>query len=156
MLSLMVFIILCFSAAALGSVFTHRSIKTWYPTIKKPSWNPPGKVFAPVWTVLYLMKAVAGWMVWERLPQKGFSVPMVLFFIQLVLNAIWSVVFFGLRSPGWAFLEVILLCVIIELTMINFWGVYWVAGVLFLTYLLWVSFAAFLNFTVWRLNRVRS
>jgi tryptophan-rich sensory protein len=153
MLSLMVFIILCFSAAALGSVFTHRSIKTWYLTIKKPSWNPPGKVFAPVWTVLYLMMAVAGWIVWERLSQKGVSVPMVLFFIQLVLNTVWSAVFFGLRNPGWAFLEVILLWVFIALTVISFWNVYWVAGVLFLPYLLWVSFAAILNLAIWRLNR---
>jgi len=149
----MVFIILCFSAAALGSVFTHRSIKTWYLTIKKPSWNPPGKVFAPVWTVLYLMMAVAGWIVWERLSQKGVSVPMVLFFIQLVLNTVWSAVFFGLRNPGWAFLEVILLWVFIALTVISFWNVYWVAGVLFLPYLLWVSFAAILNLAIWRLNR---
>ena len=154
MLLLMVFIILCFSTAALGSVFTNSSLKTWYPTIKKPSWNPPDKVFAPVWTVLYLMMAVAGRMVWERLSQKGFSAPMALFFIQLVLNAVWSVVFFGLRSPGWAFLEVILLWVFISLTMISFWTVYWVAGVLFLPYLLWVSFAAVLNFTIWRLNNM--
>lgn len=92
-------------------------------------------------------------MVWERLSQKGFSLPMALFFIQLVLNAVWSVVFFGLRSPGWAFLEVMLLWVFIALTMISFWDVFWVAGVLFLPYFLWVSFAAVLNFTIWRLNR---
>ena len=153
MLSLTVFIVLCFSAAAFGSVFTNKSLKTWYLSIKKPSWNPPNKVFGPVWTVLYLMMAVAGWMVWERLPQKNFSVPMALFFVQLVLNTVWSVVFFGLRSPGGAFVEVVILWIGITLTMVSFWAVYWVAGVLFLPYLLWVSFAAILNFTIWRLNR---
>jgi len=83
MFSLIAFIVLCFSAAAFGSVFTNKSLKTWYQTIKKPTWNPPNKIFGPVWSALYLMMALAGWMVWERLPQKGFSVPMVLFFVQL-------------------------------------------------------------------------
>src|SRR5208283_4770874 len=129
------------------------SLKTWYLTIKKPSWNPPDKVFAPVWTVLYVMMAVAGWMVWERLPQKGFSTPMVLFFVQLVLNTVWSAVFFALRSPGWAFVEVVILWVFIALTMISFWAIYWVSGVLFSPYFLWVSFASVLNYAVWRLNR---
>ena len=153
MFSLIAFIVLCFSAAAFGSVFTNKSLKTWYQTIKKLTWNPPNKIFGPVWSALYLMMALAGWMVWERLPQKGFSVPMVLFFVQLVLNTFWSVIFFGLRSPGWAFVEVVILWIGITLTMVSFWAVYWVAGVLFLPYLLWVSFAAILNFTIWRLNR---
>jgi len=83
MFSLIAFIVLCFSAAAFGSVFTNKSLKTWYQTIKKLTWNPPNKIFGPVWSALYLMMALAGWMVWERLPQKGFSVPMVLFFVQL-------------------------------------------------------------------------
>jgi len=99
------------------------------------------------------MMALAGWMVWERLLQKGFSMPMVLFFVQLVLNTVWSVVFFGFRSPGWAFVEVVLLWITIILTMISFWIVFWVAGALFLPYLLWVSFAAALNCSIWRLNR---
>ena len=153
MVSLIVFIIFSFSAAALGSFFTNCTLKTWYQTIKKPSWNPPNKVFAPVWTILYVIMAVAGWMVWERLPQKAFCEPMAFFFIQLVLNALWSGIFFALRSPGWALLEIIILWAFIVLTMISFWTVYWIAGVLFLPYFGWVSFAAFLNFTIWRLNR---
>lgn len=153
MLSLIVFIVVCFSAAALGSVFTNNSLKTWYPTIKKPSWNPPNKIFGPVWSVLYLMMAVAGWLVWEKLPQKVLSASMALFFVQLVLNVVWSVVFFGLRSPGWAFVEVVLLWVFIALSMISFWSVYWLAGLFFLPYFLWVSFALALNYAIWRLNR---
>ncbi len=149
----MVFIILCFSAAAVGSIFTNNSLKTWYPTIKKPSWNPPNKIFGPVWSVLYLMMAVAGWMVWERLPQKGISLPMALFLVQLILNALWSVIFFGLRNPRLAFVEVVVLWVSILVTMISFWSVHWVAGLLFLPYLSWVSFAAVLNYSIYRLNK---
>ena len=153
MSTLVVFIILCFAAAALGSIATNNSLKTWYPTIKKPSWNPPKQIFGPVWSVLYLLMAVAAWMVWERLPAKGFSLPIILFSIQLVLNAFWSLIFFGLCSPGWAFVEVVFLWMAIVLTTISFWHVYWLAGALFLPYLLWVSFATFLNFTIWRLNK---
>ena len=153
MLSLIIFIVLCFSAAALGSIFTRNSLKTWYPTIKKPSWNPSNKVFAPVWSVLYMMMALAGWMVWEKTSYKVFSLPMAFFFVQLVLNAGWSIVFFGLRRPGLALLEIIFLWISIILTTVSFWIVYWVAGVLFLPYLLWVSFAVVLNRAIWRLNR---
>ena len=153
MLALIVIIILCFSVAALGSIFTNKSLKIWYTTIKKPSWNPPNKIFGPVWSALYLMMAVAGWLVWERSLSKNINVPMALFFIQLGLNVLWSVVFFGLCSPGWAFVEVIILWVFIILTMISFWAIHWLAGVLFLPYFLWVSFAAFLNYTIWKLNR---
>jgi benzodiazapine receptor len=153
MLSLIVFIILCFSVATFGSVLTNSSLKSWYATIKKPSWNPPNKVFAPVWTVLYLLMAVAGSMVWERSPQKIFSVPIILFLIQLVFNVGWSVVFFGFRRPGWALFEILFLWIFIILTMLSFWTVFWVAGALFLPYLLWVTFASILNFSTWRLNR---
>ncbi|MBF0504586.1 MAG: tryptophan-rich sensory protein [Candidatus Omnitrophica bacterium] len=152
MFSLIVFIILSFSAAALGVVFTNHSLKTWYLTIKKPSWNPPNKVFAPVWSVLYMMMALAGWMVWGRINFKGLSLPMVFFFVQLILNAGWSMVFFGFRRPDIALLEIIFLWVFIILTTVSFWIVYWVAGVLFLPYLLWVSFALVLNHAIWRLN----
>ena len=153
MVSLIIFIVLCFSAAAIGTFSTADSLRTWYPTLRKPSWNPPSKVFAPVWTILYAMMAVAGWMVWERVPHKGFSLPMGQFLGQLALNTAWSWIFFGLRNPGGAFIEVIILWVFIMLTMVSFWAVYWVAGLLFLPYLLWVSFATVLNFVVWWLNR---
>ncbi len=151
--SLMVFLVLCFSAAALGSVFTNSALKVWYPALKKPTWNPPACVFAPVWTVLYLMMAVAGWLVWQRTPRGGISLRLVFFSVQLVLNAGWSAVFFGLRRPGWALAELILLWVFVMLSAVSFWGVHRLAGALFLPYLLWVTFAAGLNFSVWRLNR---
>ncbi len=153
MISLMVFILLCFLAAVLGSISTNKSLKSWYPTIKKPSWNPPNQIFAPVWSILYFMMAIAGWMVWQRTSQEGLSFPLILFFVQLVLNALWSVIFFGLRNPGLAFIEVLFLWIFIALTMWSFWSIYWPAGVLLLPYLLWVSFASVLNFVIWRLNR---
>ncbi|MEI6438414.1 MAG: TspO/MBR family protein [Candidatus Omnitrophota bacterium] len=151
--SFLVFLVLCFSAAAAGSLFTADAVRTWYPTLKKPSWNPPAFVFAPVWTVLYVMMATAGWLTWEHLPAKVACLPMVFFAVQLALNVGWSWLFFGLRRPGWAFFELILLWVFIFLSLLSFWGVYWVAGALFVPYLLWVSFAAVLNFNVWSLNR---
>ncbi len=140
-------------AAAAGSAFMGASLKSWYPTLRKPSWNPPGRLFAPVWTILYLMMAVAGWMAWEKMPGNIFSLPMVFFGVQLILNAGWTMIFFGLRAPGWAFFELILLWVSILLTLISFWNVHWVAGVLFVPYFLWVTFAGVLNFHVWKLNR---
>ena len=153
MISLVVFIFICFSAAALGSVSTSSSLKSWYPTLKKPSWNPPNYLFAPVWTVLYLLMAVSAWMVWQRVSHQGISVPITLFLIQLLLNAAWSVIFFGLQSPRWAFVEVLCLWVAIACTMISFWSVSTLAAVLMLPYLAWVSFAAYLNGVIWRLNR---
>ncbi|MEI8011618.1 MAG: TspO/MBR family protein [Candidatus Omnitrophota bacterium] len=152
-MSLIFFFVLCFGAAAVGSVFTAASVKSWYSTIRKPAWNPPDKVFAPVWTILYLMMAVAGWMAWERLPGNILCLPMMLFVVQLILNAGWSALFFGLRKPGWAFMELMLLWVSILLTMTSFWNIYWLAGLLFLPYFLWVSFAGVLNFHLWKLNR---
>lgn len=153
MIVLFVFIVICFASAAVGSICTNQSLKTWYPTIKKPSWNPPNKIFAPVWTSLYIMMAVAGWMVWERSAQHSFSLPMILFVVQLTLNTLWSAIFFGLRNPALAFGEVILLWISIFLTMVSFWQIYWIAGLLFLPYFLWVSFAMILNFTIWQLNK---
>ena len=153
MLSLIVFIGVCFLSAAVGSFSTGNSIQTWYRTIKKPAWNPPNYIFAPVWSVLYLMMAIAAWLVYERLNHVFINLPMLLFTIQLILNTMWSIIFFGLRSPQWAFVEVIFLWFFVGLTMVVFWTIHWIAGTLFLPYFLWVSFAAFLNFTIWRLNR---
>lgn len=153
MVSLLIFIGVCFSAALLGSVATNASIKTWYPTIKKPSWNPPNWVFAPVWSTLYLMMAIAGRIVWERGPHQGLNLPIILFSVQLILNALWSVIFFGLRKPGWACIEIAFLWISILAATMAFWNVDWVAGALMIPYLLWVSFASFLNFTIWHLNK---
>ncbi len=151
-LGLVAFLVVCFAAAGIGGAVTTPKIDTWYATLTKPTWNPPNWIFGPVWTTLYICMAVAAWLVWR---QAGFSdakVPLILFAIQLVLNVLWSCIFFGLEMPGFAFVEVFLLWTAIAATMILFWQGSMVAGTLFVPYLAWVSFASVLNFTIWRLN----
>lgn len=148
-LALVVCILICFAAAAIGGIWTSRSVGTWYKEIEKPSWNPPSWVFGPVWTALYLMMGISLWLVWrERAP----ALPLGLFAVQLVLNAAWSGLFFGLRLPGAAFAEIVLLWLAIVGTVLTFRPIAPVAAYLLLPYLGWVSFAAVLNFTIWRLN----
>jgi len=139
----------CFAAASLGAVFMPGE---WYASLQKPTWNPPGWVFGPVWTVLYTMMAVAAWLVWRR---GGFAArrgPLLTFLAQLALNAFWTPLFFGLHWPGIAFAEITLLWLAIAATLVAFWLVSRTAAWLLAPYLAWVSFAAVLNFTLWRLN----
>jgi len=145
------FYLVCFLAAGLGSLFTMVSLGGWYPALVKPSWNPPSWLFGPVWTVLYAMMAVAGWLVWRR-GGPGGRTALQLFAVQLVLNVGWSAVFFGLQLPGLAFAEILVLWVAIAATLRTSWRVSRAAGILLVPYLLWVSFAAVLNFAIWRLN----
>ena len=149
MLSLILFFVVCFAVAGLGSLATTPNIPTWYATLSKPSWNPPNWLFGPVWTSLYAMMAVAGWLVWKR---EGWGTASLCFAVQLVLNLAWSFIFFGAHQTGLAFLEIILLWLAIAATIISFWSVSKTAAALLIPYLLWVSFAAILNFTIWRLN----
>jgi tryptophan-rich sensory protein len=120
--------------------------------LKKPTWNPPGWIFGPVWTALYLSMAVAAWLVWRRRPGVNITPAMLLFALQLILNLFWSVLFFGMRNPMLAFFEIILLWVAILLTTIACWRIRPKAGMLLLPYLAWVGFAALLNFSIWRMN----
>jgi benzodiazapine receptor len=147
---LAVFLMACFGAAALGGLATGPSVRDWYPTIVKPSWTPPSWLFGPVWTLLYAMMGVAGWLVWRRV---GWSGALMWFAAQLLLNATWSPVFFGLHQLGWAFVNIVLLWVAIAGTTVAFWRVSPVAGWLLVPYLAWVTFASALNFAIWRLNR---
>ena len=150
-LALGLFYLLCFLAAGLGSLFTMVSLGSWYAGLAKPSWNPPNWIFGPVWTALYAMMAVAGWMVWLR--GRATRQPALRWFsVQLVLNVGWSAVFFGLQLPGLAFVEILVLWVAIAATLVTSWKVSRAAGILLAPYLLWVSFAAVLNFAIWRLN----
>lgn len=146
---LALWILLCFSAATMGALFPPGE---WYLQLNKPAWNPPSWLFGPVWSALYLMMAVAAWLVWRT---GGFSVqrgPLVFFLVQLGLNALWTPLFFGLHRPGLAFVEILLLWVSICLTAAAFFRVRRLAGWLLLPYLAWVSFASVLNFTLWRMN----
>ncbi len=149
-LGLIVSLAVCFAAAGIGGWLTSRSLETWYPTLVKPSWNPPDWVFGPVWTALYAMMAVAAWLVWRR---RAGSWPLLLFGMQLALNVVWSGLFFACQSPGAAAVEVWVLWGAIIATLIAFWRFSRVAGALLVPYLLWVSFAAVLNFALWKLNR---
>ena len=142
------------AVGGLSGFATAQGVRDWFPTLIKPWFNPPSWVFGPVWTLLYLMMGIAASLVW----QKGWSsgavkVALVLFAIQLVLNGLWSVLFFGIRSPGLAFAEILLLWVSIGGTIVLFWRVSPAAGMLLLPYQAWVTFAAVLNASIWILNR---
>ena len=145
-------VLLCFAAAGVGSAFTGTSVDTWYQGLAKPGWAPPDWVFGPVWTALYLSMAVAAWLVWRRHGFRGARLPLILFAGQLVLNAAWSGLFFGLRSPGAGFGGILLLLAVVTATLVSFWGRSRAAGLLLVPYLLWGTFAAALNFTIWRWN----
>jgi tryptophan-rich sensory protein len=121
----------------------------WYASLAKPAWNPPGWIFGPVWTALYLMMAVAAWLVWRR---EGWRSAVWWYFLQLALNAAWTPVFFGAQRIGWALVVMVALWLAILATLRAFLRVSRPAGLLLFPYLGWVTFAMFLNFTLWRMN----
>src|SRR5271167_4932751 len=143
-------IVVCLGAAGIGSLLTAPALRPWYASLSKPSWTPPNWLFAPVWTILFVAMAIAAWLVWRKVGLT--AVPMQLFLVQLLLNVAWSAVFFRLRSPGPAFAEIVMLWFAILATLIGFWNVAPAAGWLLLPYLIWVTYATALNFSIWRLN----
>lgn len=146
-------VVVCFAAAAFGSLFTRPAIPNWYAGLRKPAWTPPAWLFGPVWTLLYLAMAVAAWLVWrEHGFAGGASHALACFVVQLILNALWSVVFFGWKRTGLAFAEIVLLWLALALTTISFLRLTPLAGYLLVPYLAWVTFAALLNFSIWRKN----
>ncbi len=151
-LVLALLLLICLGTAGLGAAFTNLSVGDWYRTLKKPSWNPPNAVFGPVWTALYIAMAAAAWLVWRTgPPDRGRA--LAIFGIQLALNLAWSALFFGLRKPGLALVDIVLLWGAILATTIAFAGVSTVAAGLLLPYLAWVAFAAALNAAIVRLNQ---
>ncbi len=148
-ISLLVWILISFIPAAVGSQYMPGE---WYTQLQKPSWTPPGYLFAPVWTFLYLSMGVAAWLVWKRGGFSSAPVALTLFLIQLVVNGLWSWLFFGLYRPELAFVDIAVLWCLILASMIAFWRESTPAGLLMAPYLLWVSFASALNFSIWRLN----
>lgn len=150
---LAVSIVVCFAVAAIGSALTIPSIPTWYAALNKPTWNPPASVFGPVWSALYLLMAVAAWLVWRGRGFAAVVVPLTLFAFQLVLNCAWSGLFFSLHRPWLAFVDIVLLWCAILATMISFGRVSSLASILLAPYLIWVSFAAVLNFAVAKMNQ---
>lgn len=151
-LSFFPFLLACFAAAALGAGATRRSVKNWYPTLHRPAWTPPDWIFAPVWSTLYFMMALSAWLVWRDSTWPAARPALLLFAIQLVLNAIWSVLFFALHRPGPAYAEILLLLAMIVATITAFLPLSFFAAWLLLPYALWVAFAAYLNLRIWQLN----
>ncbi len=148
-LALAGWLLLVFSASVPGVII---STGGWYAQLDKPSWNPPDWIFGPVWTVLYIMMAVAAWRVWLKggwCAKKG---PLSLFLVQLGINAAWTPVFFGLREPGWAFAAIVILFMFILMTLHAFRAADRTAAVLMVPYAAWVAFAGALNFTIWIMN----
>lgn len=144
--SLLVFFVIVFAVAAFGALFTPGE---WYQTLSKPAWNPPNWIFGPVWTVLYVMIAVSGWLVWQ---QDGNALAVRLYALQLVLNAAWSWLFFGMHAIGLALIDVILLLLVIVAAIVVFWPLSRIAAGLLVPYAAWVAFATLLNAAIWRLN----
>ncbi|MFA9190400.1 TspO/MBR family protein [Flavobacterium sp. FZUC8N2.13] len=148
-------VVICLAIGYFSGIVTRSAILDWYPTLEKPIFNPPNWIFAPVWTALYIMMGVAAGLVWNRISIETEAVKkaMVFFIIQLALNALWSYLFFGLRNPMLAGLEIIVLWLMIYETYLQFSKINKTAGYLFIPYLAWVSFAAVLNASIWWLNR---
>jgi len=146
-------IAVCIVAGGIGSIFTLKSIHTWYVTIEKPAFTPPDSVFGPVWTILYVLMGIAAFLVWRKgSKRRGVIIALVMFLAQLILNVLWSVVFFGLRSPHYGVLVIIALWTMILLSLIMFFKISRTSGLFMLPYLLWVSFAAILNVSIWALQ----
>jgi len=152
-IALLIFLGICFAVAGSGSVFTASSVKTWYPSLLKPAGTPPPWVFGPVWSLLYLLMATAAWLVWRQRIHEDVWLALALFLAQLILNGLWSVIFFGLRRPGAALLEIIVLLAAITMTTARFAELSRVAFWLMTPYAVWVLYASYLNFGIWRLNK---
>jgi len=152
-LKLVAFIGVCELAGAVGSVFTSSSIKTWYVGLVKPALNPPNWIFAPVWIILFALMGVAAFIIFEKgADKKEVKEGLGIFAVQLSLNILWSYLFFGLQSPVTAFIEIIFLWIAIATTIISFSKISKPAAWLMLPYILWVSFAGYLNLVIWLIN----
>ncbi len=150
-------IIICQLAGVIGSFFTASSVSAWYPNLIKPKFNPPNWIFSPVWITLFVIMGISLYLIWIQKPKKGEEIRkrktgLNWFGIQLFLNALWSIIFFGLKNPLLAFIEIIILWLAILMTMISFYKISRPAAYLLIPYFLWVSFASALNFSIFYLN----
>lgn len=152
---ILVVVVTCLVVGYFSGMVTQSAIKTWYPTLIKPSFNPPNWIFAPVWSMLYIMMGVAAGLVWGQIEQEKEVVKnaLVFFAIQLGLNALWSFLFFGLKNPMLAGIEIVILLLMIYETYTKFVKINKIAGYLLIPYMIWVSFATVLNGSIWWLNR---
>lgn len=145
-------ILIAQAAGVIGSLFTVQNIPTWYATLNKPAFSPPNYLFGPVWITLYFLIGIAFFLVWKNPGKVNIKIPVIVFSVQMVLNATWSIIFFGMKSPMFAFFEIVVLWVFIVLCMVTFYPVSRAASWLLVPYFLWVSFASVLNFKIWMLN----
>lgn len=147
-------IVTCELAGIVGSLFTVSAVREWYPTLIRPSFAPPSWVFGPVWTTLFALMGVAAWLVWKKgMKRQDVKTALSIFAVQLVLNTLWSILFFGLHTTGGALVEIAFLWVAIVASIIAFAKISKPAAWLLAPYILWVSFAAYLNYAFWVLNR---
>lgn len=152
-LKLIIALLLPLLAGAIGSAFTFTGVESWYQTISKPSFNPPNWIFGPVWTTLYILMGVSLYLIWNKgLKDKFIKNSFILFLIHLVLNSLWSIVFFGLENPGLALVVIIILWLMILVLIIRFYKINKISSYLLIPYILWVSFASILNYSIWQLN----
>jgi benzodiazapine receptor len=150
-LGLLAWLAVSFVASGIGAVASIRAV-SFYGQIVQPSWAPPSSVFGPVWTILYALMGIAAWLVWRVGGFRANRSALALFFAQLAVNALWSWLFFAWHHGALAFADIVLLWFLIIATLVAFWRVRPLAGALLIPYLMWVSFAAALNFSVWQLN----
>jgi tryptophan-rich sensory protein len=150
-LGLIGWFIVSFAVSALGAIASIEA-RSFYAGLVQPDWAPPGWLFGPVWTLLFALMAIAAWLVWRNGGFRANRAALALFLVQLAFNALWSWLFFAWRLGGPAFADILLLWVLILATLVAFWRVRPLAGALLIPYLLWVSFAAFLNYALWQLN----
>lgn len=152
-LKLIISIVVCEFAGIIGSFFTSSSVSGWYAGIVRPAFNPPSWLFGPVWTILFVLMGISVFLVWKNgLERKDVRIAIYIFLVQLVLNTLWSIIFFGLKNPGGAFVEIIFLWISILFSIFAFAKVSKTAAWLLVPYILWVSFAAYLNYSIWSLN----
>lgn len=149
---LIISILIANAAGFIGAIFTSNSVDTWYRTIERPPLSPPNWVFGPVWTILFVLMGIAAYIVWKKSSGKNRRIALGVYGFQLVLNTLWSIIFFGLQSPQWAFVEIIVLWLSIALTIALFARISKIAAWLLVPYILWVSFASYLNYSIWMLN----
>ena len=151
---LVISILASFAAGGIGSLFTFKSIPSWYAELKKPRYTPPNWLFGPVWTTLYIMMGISVFLVWRNgLTMNGVLLAFTLFWIQLVINALWSIIFFGIKSKGGGVITIIVLWFLILATIIASFQVSVWAGALLIPYIVWVSIASYLNIGIWLLNK---
>jgi benzodiazapine receptor len=148
---LVLWLAVCFLAAAIGASASVQA-GAFYAELVRPDWAPPAALFGPVWTLLYAMMAVAAWLVWRRRDSRTARLALVFFVLQLLLNALWSWLFFGWRLGALSFLDIVLLWALLVTTLVFFWRIRPLAGWLLVPYLAWVTFAAVLNYRLWQLN----